>query len=147
MGFSGDLDGKESAYKAGDPGSISELQRSLGEGNGYPLQYSCLENSMDRRAWWATVHRVTKSWTQLHNWSNWPKFTQLISNAIQTQSPFCFTSKVGFLFVTVVLEPVVFSSLTGGTSTWYSITADDAVRWWCRGLLKIQQSRTQNFLS
>ena len=46
MGFSGDLDGKESAYKAGDPGSISELQRSLGEGNGYPLQYSCLENSM-----------------------------------------------------------------------------------------------------
>ena len=61
MGFPGDLDGKESAYNAGDPGSISELQRSLGEGNGYPLQYSCLENTMDRRAWWATVHGVTKS--------------------------------------------------------------------------------------
>jgi len=38
-----------------------------GEGNGYPLQYSCLENSMDREAWWATVHSVTKNWTQLGN--------------------------------------------------------------------------------
>ena len=39
--------------------------RSLGGGNGYPLQYSCLENPMDRVAWWATVHGVAKSWTQL----------------------------------------------------------------------------------
>ena len=38
-----------------------------GEGNGYPLQYSCLENSMDREAWWATIHSVTKNWTQLGN--------------------------------------------------------------------------------
>ena len=49
----------------GDLGSIPELGRSLGEGNGYPLQYSCLENSMDRGAWQATVHGVTKSWIQL----------------------------------------------------------------------------------
>ena len=57
-------DGKESACKAGDPGSIPGLRRSPGEGNDNPLQYSCLGNSMDRGAWWGTVHRVTKSRTQ-----------------------------------------------------------------------------------
>ena len=45
---------------AGDLGSIPGLERSPGEGNGNPLQYSCLENSMDRGAWWATVHGITK---------------------------------------------------------------------------------------
>ena len=50
---------------AGHLGSISELRRSLGVGNGNPLQYSCLGNSMDRSAWWATVHEVAKSQTQL----------------------------------------------------------------------------------
>ena len=45
---------------AGDMVSIARLDRSPGEGNGNPLQYSCLGNSMDRGAWWATVHRVTK---------------------------------------------------------------------------------------
>ena len=58
-------DSKESAYNAGDPGSIPGLRRSLGEGNGNPLQYSCLENTMDRGAWWATVHGVAKSRTWL----------------------------------------------------------------------------------
>ena len=48
---------------AGDLGLIPGLGRSSGEGNGNPLQYSCLENTMDRGAWWATVHRVKKSWT------------------------------------------------------------------------------------
>ena len=48
MGFPGGSDGKESASNAGDPGSISGLRRLPGEGNGNPLQYSCLENSMDR---------------------------------------------------------------------------------------------------
>ena len=48
---------------AGDPCSIPGLGRSPGEGNGNPLQYSCLKNSMDRGAWWATVHGVTKSQT------------------------------------------------------------------------------------
>ena len=47
----------------GDLGSIPGLGRSPKEGNGYPLQYSCLENSMDRGAWWATVHGVTKNQT------------------------------------------------------------------------------------
>ena len=51
------------ACNEGDPGSIPGSGRSPGEENGNPLQYSCLENSMDRRAWWATVHGVTKSRT------------------------------------------------------------------------------------
>ena len=57
MGFPGDSGSKEFAHNAGDLGSISGLERSPGEGNGYPPQYSCLENSIDRRAWQATVHR------------------------------------------------------------------------------------------
>ena len=63
MGFPGASDGKEYVHNAGDPGSISGSGRSPGEGNVNPLQYSCLVNSMDRGAWWATVHGVTKSWT------------------------------------------------------------------------------------
>ena len=62
-GFPGGSDGKESACNAEDPGSIPGLERFPGEGNDYPLQYFCLENSMNRGAWWATVHVVTKSWT------------------------------------------------------------------------------------
>ena len=61
--FPGGLDGKESARNAGDLDSVPGLGRSSGEGNGYPPQYSCLENPMDRGAWQATVHGVTKSWT------------------------------------------------------------------------------------
>ena len=52
QGFPGGSEGKESACNARDPGSIPGLRRSPGEGNGYPLQYSCLENSMDREDWW-----------------------------------------------------------------------------------------------
>ena len=61
----GGLDGKESACNAGGPASIPELGRFPGEGNGNPLQYSCLETPMDREAWRATVHGFTKSQTQL----------------------------------------------------------------------------------
>ena len=66
-GFPGGSDGKESARNAGDPSSLPGLGKFSGEGNGNPFQYSCLENSMDRGAWWATVHRVAKSWTWLSN--------------------------------------------------------------------------------
>ena len=52
--------GKESTCNAGNAGLIPGSGRSPGEGNGNPLQYSCLENPMDRGAWWATVHRVAK---------------------------------------------------------------------------------------
>ena len=61
--FPGGSDGKASAYNAGDLGWIPGSGRSPGEGNGNPLQYSCLENPMDGGAWWATVHGVAKSWT------------------------------------------------------------------------------------
>ena len=65
LDFPGGSDSKVSACNAGDPGSIPGSGRFPGEGNGYPLHYSCLENSMDRRAWWATVHGVAKSRTRL----------------------------------------------------------------------------------
>ena len=65
MGFLGGSEGKEFAHNAGDLGSIPGLGRHPGEENGYPLHYSCLENSMFREAWWATIHEVAKSWTQL----------------------------------------------------------------------------------
>ena len=67
MGFPGDSDSKESACNTGNTGLIPELGRSPGEGNDNPLQYSCLGNAMDREAWWATVHEVAKSWTQLND--------------------------------------------------------------------------------
>ena len=57
----GDSEGKESACYAGDLGLIPGSGISPGEENGYALQYSCLENPMDREAWWATVHRVAKN--------------------------------------------------------------------------------------
>ena len=67
MGFPKGLGGQESACTAGDLGSIPGSGRCLEEGNGTPLQCSCLENPMDRGAWRATVHGVTNSLTQLSN--------------------------------------------------------------------------------
>ena len=67
MGFPGGSDGKESGCNAGELGLIPGSGRSLGERNGYPLQYSCLENSTDRGGWWATLHGVAKSQTQRSN--------------------------------------------------------------------------------
>ena len=64
MGFTGGSDGKESTCNAGDPGSVPGCGRSPREGNGNPLQYSCLENPMDRGALQATVHGVCG-----HNWT------------------------------------------------------------------------------
>ena len=65
MGFPGGSDDKESACNAGDMGLIPGLGRFPGEGNGYPLQYPCLENPMDRGTWWAIVHGIAKSQTWL----------------------------------------------------------------------------------
>ena len=60
---------KASAYNVGDLASIPGSGRSPGEGNGNPLQYSCLENPMDGEAWWATVHGITKSQTRLSDFT------------------------------------------------------------------------------
>ena len=65
LDFPGGSDSKEPACNTGDLGSILQTRRSPGEGNGNPLQYSCLGNSMDRGAWWSTVHGVTESHTGL----------------------------------------------------------------------------------
>ena len=74
MGFPDGSGGKVSACNVGDLGSIPGLGRSPGEGNGNPLQYSCLENPTDSGAWWATVHGVEKSRTLLSD------FTSLLIN-------------------------------------------------------------------
>ena len=88
LGFPGGSDGKESVCNAGDLGLIPGLGRSPGEGNGNILQYSCLENPMDRGAWWDAVHGVSKSQTQLE----W--LTQTHTNT--THSSFCIYG--GLLF-------------------------------------------------
>ena len=74
LGFHVGFAGKESTHNAGDLGLTPGLGKSPGERNGYPLQYSGLENSMDRGAWWASVHGVAKSRTQLSDFH----FHQLI---------------------------------------------------------------------
>ena len=74
-GLKGIPDGSEvkaSARNAGDLRSIPGLGRSPGEGNGNPLQYSCLENPMDGGAWWAAVHGVAKSRTWLSDFTHFP---------------------------------------------------------------------------
>ena len=69
LGFPGGAEVKASACSAGHLGSIPGLGSSPGEGNGNPLQYSCLENPIDGGAWQAAVHEVTKSWTRLSNFT------------------------------------------------------------------------------
>ena len=70
MGGKSGSEVKASACNAGDLGSIPGLDRSPGEGNGNPLQYSCLENPMDGEAWWATVHGIAKSQTRLRDFTH-----------------------------------------------------------------------------
>ena len=67
MGFPGGSNSKESACKARHPGSITGSGRPPREGDSCSLPYSCLQNPMETGAWWATVHGVSKSWTQLSN--------------------------------------------------------------------------------
>ena len=93
VSFPGGSDGKVSACNVGDPGSIPGLGRSPGEGNGNLLQYSCLENSMDWGAWWATVHVVIKSQTWLSDftsllmWQSLPHCWKRLSLAVTSSSP------------------------------------------------------------
>ena len=84
LGFPGGSEVKASACNVGDLGSIPWLGRSPGEGNGNPLQYSCLENPLDAGVWWATVHGVTNSQTRLSDftftffWSSCTAFVILV---------------------------------------------------------------------
>ena len=89
VGFPGGSDGEESACNAGDLGSIPGLGRSPGEGNSNPLQYPCLENSMDWGAWRATVHRVTR-----------------VGHDLATKPPpYWFLAKDAFLFTEALQKP------------------------------------------
>ena len=74
--FPGGSDSKASACDTGDLGSIPGSERCPGKGNGNPLQYSCLENSMDGGVWWATVHGVTKNRTQLSEFTHSLRYTE-----------------------------------------------------------------------
>ena len=78
LGFPGGSEVKASASNAGDLGSILGSGRFPGEGNGNPLQYSCLENPMGREAWWATVHGVANSPTQLNDFTYLLHFYALV---------------------------------------------------------------------
>ena len=83
--FPGHSDGKASAYNAGEWGSMPGLGRSPGKGNGNPLQLSCLQNPMDGRAWYTTVHGVTKSRTGLSNFTF--SSVQLLSHVQLFETP------------------------------------------------------------
>ena len=101
-GFPGGSAGKESACDAGDLRSIPGSGRSPGEGNSYPLQYSCLENSMDRGAWRATVPGVTKKETQLSDF-HFPLFIQRLLFISKLK----FTCKVRYsLLVNLIYSPL-----------------------------------------
>ena len=78
--FPGGSDGQASACNVGDSGLIPGLGRSSGEGNGNPLQYSCLENPIDRGAWQATVHGVAKSWTRLSDFTHFHSLSDVEEN-------------------------------------------------------------------
>ena len=103
-GFPWGSDSEESACNAGEPGSVPGSGRSPGEGNSNPLQYSCLENSMDRGAWEATVHGVGKSWTRLSDYTFTFIGTECLTcleqqaHGLKNKPIFCQTTEVSVFF-------------------------------------------------
>ena len=91
--------------------SIPGSGRSPGEGNGNLLQYSCLENSMDRGAWWAIVHRIAKSWTQLSTCTHREIIAYSVAPDISDNQMVNGCSKTGGGQITLVFEPREFSEL------------------------------------
>ena len=94
MGFPDGSDGKESDCNTRDLGSIPGLGSSPGEGNGSPLQYSGLENSMDRGVWWATVHGASKSRTGLTNQHNCIRFSRETEPTGDTHTYICLPRSI-----------------------------------------------------
>ena len=88
LGFPGGSDSNESTCNAGDLGSIPGLGRPLGGGHGNALQYSCLENPMDRGAWWDTVHGVTKNQTQQSNQAEHKQCIEKQSHHFANKGPY-----------------------------------------------------------
>ena len=118
-GFPGGSDGKESAYNAGDLGFISGLGRSSGGGHGNPLQYSGLENPMDRGAWQAIVHgsqRVGHQWVTKHTHTGNKK-------GPQKQEPTgCLSISQSHTCFAVINTPHFFSHLHSSSGNWYALT-------------------------
>ena len=98
-GFPGGSDGKETACNVGDLGSIPESGISPGEGNGYPLQSSCLENSMDREAQWATIHGVAKNRTWLPFSHFHFCFLRIAAHKVKQFGPICVDIFVPFFLL------------------------------------------------
>ena len=153
-GFTGGSDGKESDCNARDPGSILCLGRSPGEGNGYLLQYSCLENSMDRGTWWATVHgwqRVRHTWVTITSgpyagpsqvdraglgsviippWHFLTAVREESSSAIQSQlSLTCINSKLLFSCIRVGMHFALRDTSISFSSGWEQVCASLAHCW------------------
>ena len=145
LDFPGGSDSKASAYNAGDPGLIPGLGRSPGDGNGNPLQYYCLENPMDRGAWQATVHGVSKSWTQLCNFTftsltPWKESYDQPRQHIKSRD---ITLPKKVRLVKVMVFPVVMY----GCESWTVKKAEhrriDAFELWCwRSLLSFKEIQT-----
>ena len=103
MSFPGGSDSKASACNVGDPGSIPGLGRSPGEGNGNPLQYSCLENPTEGGAWWATVHGVAKSRTGLSDFTS----QHLIGSAFSMVG-FSWAQSTSYVFLILWIDSCCF---------------------------------------
>ena len=101
MGFSDGSDGKESAYTAGDLGLIPGLGRSPSEGNGNPLQYSCLENRTERGAWRATVHGVAESDTteRLTTFGTQPRLRCMCVSTMYWENVFHIYGKYHLIYI------------------------------------------------
>ena len=103
VGFPGGSDTIETSCNAGDLGSIPGSGRSLGEGNDFPLQYSCLENSMDRGAWWATIHRLQRV---RHNYAT-NTHTHTLKNAVSGARGLSHSSLPRIFSFVALLGPTV----------------------------------------
>ena len=112
--FPGGSDNKAPARNVGDPSSIPGSGRSPGEGNGHPFQYSCLENSMDGGAGWATVQGLSKSWTQLSD------FTFFLSYNLLPETPFNICPYI-FALDFYRLEPHERNAESNGKNTFRAI--------------------------